>query len=453
MRRYLLTYMAFLTAAAAWPGAVVGQTAGELRPSDLFDPVNSEVIATEETTQAAPAAVKLPPAEEEPPVIRRKRAEEGDPYAPQGIAAGAFRLFPTIQIGGIVSSNPEQKNSGADAALGYRIAPSLRLESDWVRHSFRLNAAGEFIDYASGGVSAESSGSVTAAARVDVLRSTTIDLDANYDIDRTAASDSEVPDSATGPRLEHEIGVFAALNHQFGRLGLRARTGARLKLFEDVDLSGGGVEDNSDRNYVEPEIALRATYESSPAIKPFAEIAYRPRIHSDSPDRNGLDRDSHGVQLRAGVQIDSSPIWSGELAVAYAIRRYDDPSLDTVHAPGLIGNLIWRPTELTTLTYTANTSIDETVAAGSSGTRVYELRVDAEHRLRDNIILNAGTGVEFDMRDGPDDFTLDANIGAIYRFNPWLAWTAGYDFTYFNSDSPASDYVEHRVTTGIEIRR
>jgi hypothetical protein len=453
MRPYSLTYLAFFAALAAVTGARA-QTADPLRPADLLDPATEDVLAPEETAEQVPAKVQ-PKAivEEPPPPIRRKRKPELDPYAPQGIAAGGLRLFPTLEVDGVVSSNPEQKNSGGKAALGWRLAPSLRLESDWVRHSFTLNARGSFIDFAGSGISPDSTGNVRAAARVDVLRTTTVDFDANYDVEETSAADSEVPDTAKGPRFEHEIGGFTALTHQYGRLGLRARTGARARLFEDVDLVGGGKEDNSDRNYVEPELSLRATYETSPALKPFAEIAYRPRYHFETPDRSGLDRDSQGLQLRAGLAFDRSPIWTGEIGLAYVVRDYQDSSLDTINAVGVIGNVVWKPTELTTLTLTANTSIDETIAANAGGTRVYEARIDAEHLLRENIVLRAGSRVEFDSRKGPNDVTYDGNLGVIYRFNPWLAWTAGYDFTYFDSGFPKSDYVEHRVLTGIEIRR
>jgi hypothetical protein len=433
-------------------GAARGQAIEELRPSDLLEPAQDDIAAEPPAEVAAPARVE-PPAEDEEPVIRRRRVPPEDPYAPQGMAAGALRLYPVLQSGAILSSNPRQRNGGSKAGLGLRLAPSFRLESDWVRHSLRLNGSAEIIDYPSRDIPVERTANLTLAARIDVRRTTFIDFDANYDYDRTGAEDSEVPDTAEGDRVEHELGGFAALNHTFGRLTLRGRSGARLKLFEDVQLAGGGIEDNADRNYVEPELALRATYETSPALKPFADVAYRPRLHLDTPDRNGFDRDSQGGQLRLGAQFDASPLWSGELAMAYTVRDYDDPALGTIGALGIIGNVVWRPTELTTITASANSSIDETVAAGSGGTRTYEARLEAEHELRENILLVARTGIEFDQRDGPDDLTFDAGIGVTYRFNPWLAWTAGYGFTSFDGGAPQSDYVEHRVTTGIEIRR
>jgi hypothetical protein len=430
------------------------RTAEPLRPSELDDPANDDILSEDQTPAEQPAAVPPPPPpEEEPPPLRRKRAAEEDPYAPLGLSGGAFTLFPVLQIGGVWSSNPQQTSSGADPSIGLRVAPSLRLESDWVRHSFTLDAEGEGIIYADGEISPENSGNVTATGRIDIRRTTFAEIEASYDIDQTGASDSEVPDAATGDRIEHEYGGFASLSHEMGRLTLRGRSGARYRLFEDVELEGGGEEDNSDRNYLEPEVSLRATYETSPAVKPFAEVAYRPRLYSDTPDRNGFNRDSQGGQLKAGVQLDSSPIWLGEIAALYTFRAYEDDRLETISALGLSGNLTWRPTELTSITATANTSLDETIAAGSSGTRVYEARFDVQHLLRENITLVAGTGIEFDQRDGPNDTTYSGNAGVIYRFNPWLAWTASYNVNYFDSNAPDSDYVEHRVSTGIEVRR
>lgn len=451
MRRSFLTYLGFLAALSPTAGQAQGQGIEELRPADYDEAAAADTISSEESPSAGRP---LPsPAEEQQPVRRRKTKEETDPYAPLGIRSGGLILYPALQTGLVLSSNPEQRHSGADAALGLRLAPSLRIESDWSRHALSLSAEGAFTDYPGHGIGAESTGRIESDFRLDIRRTTSADFESSYVVERSAASDSEVPDQAEGDQVEHEWGGFVSVSHQPGKVGVRLRGGLGYKLFEDVALQGGGTEDNSDRNYVQPGIGLRLSYDATPAIKPFVEAAYQPRFHDESRDRNGFNRDSDGYQIKAGAALDSSPIWSGELALLYEWRDYDDRRLEPIDAAGVAGNIVWRPMEFTTLTYTASTSLEETVSAGSSGTRVYALRADAEHLLRDNVALLAGAGVEFDVRDGPNDVEFDGNLGVVYRFNPWLAWTASYDFIWFDSGSPQSDYIEHRLTSGIEIRR
>ena len=113
----------------------------------------------------------------------------------------------------------------------------------------------------------------------------------------------------------------AALTHRFGRLSTTLQGGAVWQYYDDVELAGGGEEDNSDREYVEPEAALRVGYEASPALQPFVEAAYPPRFHFEDRDRNGFDRNSDGYRVEAGVAFEPSPIWSGELALDLSLAR------------------------------------------------------------------------------------------------------------------------------------
>jgi hypothetical protein len=233
------------------------------------------------------------------------------------------------------------------------------------------------------------------------------------------------------------------------------KAGILWQTYDDVDLAGGGKEDNGDRNYYQPEIVLRAGYEVSAAVKPFVEAAYRPRFHDQTPDRNGLDRDSNGYSASAGLVFESSPIWSADLALSYLIRDYDDPSLDTIDAVGLQGSVAWRPTALTEARFRAATSIDETAIEGSSGSRNYQTDLDVSHALRDNVVLTAGAGIEYDDFQGVDlnELRLRSRLGIIWRLSRYAALTGDYDYTWFDSTDSQSDYQEHRITAGVELRR
>jgi hypothetical protein len=459
-----------LTAAAAAHGAHA-QTAPVLRlPGE--DPVESD-LATPEDVDTSPISnprpkpprkpvvappttleIRLPEPELEPPPPPPRRAVVEDPYAAQGVPMGALRLFPALEAGIVITDNVDQANDDRHTDVGLRLQPSLALRSDWVRHALEINADADVIFYHDEPDFDSHNAHADARLSLDVRRSTTLDLTAGYDLNQDSAGDPEVPDSAVGYRTDHFITAAARLTHRAGRLETSLRAGADIQLYEDVDLAGGGKEDNTDRNYVQPNVALRLGYETSPAIRPFIEVAYRPRIHQREFDRNGLRRDSDGIALSAGSVFDLDTIWTGEAALIYIVRDYDDPALKTVDAIGVSGRLTWRPTELTALTLSAATTIDESSSASEGGTRNYDLRLDAAHELRDNVTLESGFGVNFDdSKTGPDDVTLRGNAGIVYRLNPWAAWTAGYEFIYFDTEAPSSDYLENRFTTGFEFRR
>lgn len=387
------------------------------------------------------------------PAPKRKRQVEEDAYGPVGIGMGSLRLYPSITVGGIATSNLGRKSAGRKADVGLALKPGLRIESDWVRHSYTSDTRGDFAFYSANSDLDSGDFSTAHDLRLDVRRGTTLDVAARYALSQSGLEDSNVPETAVGYQTEHTWAASASLSHDFGPLQGRLRTGATWRRFEDVKLSGGGSQDNSDRDYVEPSVSLRASYTDPPLFKPFVEVGYAPRYHRQEVDRNGLRRDSHGLTAAVGVSIDEGPIWSGEAALTYLHRNYADPDLESNGAFGLNGNLTWSPAELTRIVASAETSIGETTSATSSGSRDWSFNVEGSQALRDNLDLTAGAGVELSKSDGGTDVTYDANLGLSWKMNPALSWTAAYDVVWLDAAEKARNYTEHRVTVGMTLSR
>ena len=411
--------------------------------------------AEAEVTMAKATTLEVNPPVEPPPEPVRKRRAEDDPYAALGLDMGGFTLFPVLRAGVIVSDNPASSNSDRKGDMGLRLRPSLRITSDWVRHELLISGEGDFIAYDDQSENDSNDASVLARLRLDVRRSTTLVLDADYQLSQENGSDSEVPNTAIGNRTDQSFSQNVALTQRTGRIAATARLGANWQYYGDVDLAGGGKEDNADREYVQPLAALRVGYEASPAFMPFVEAAYEPRIHFQQRDRNGLERSSDGYRFAAGFAFEPSPLWSGELALAYRLRDYEDPDLDSLDVFGLNGRITWRPTELTTLDLSLGTGLNETSSADSSGARSYDARLGVTHDLRDNLTASASAGLTWEDYQGIDqtELTLRTNTGVLWRMNRWIAWTLDYDFIYNDSNQPGEDYYENRVTAGIEVRR
>jgi hypothetical protein len=73
--------------------------------------------------------------------------------------------------------------------------------------------------------------------------------------------------------------------------------------------------------------------------------------------------------------------------------------------------------------------------------------------LRENVILLGGFGVEFEKFSDGTDTTLSPKLGIEWQLNPNLAWTAGYDGTWFEAAASGGNYNEQRLMTGIVLRR
>ena len=434
--------LAIVAAAGLWlPGyAAWAQSTLPLR-STFDDPADQSTIIPD------PNLIVV----EQSPPKRRKVA--GDPYAPRGISLGAITLYPSLGVGGVATSNVQGSAKDAKADTGLALRPAIRLESDWVRHQWTAGASGDLSYYADNPDLNGRNLDIFQRFRLDVRRGTTAVLEESYVQGQAGLEESDVPASVVGYRTEHTLASSAAVTQDLGGFEARIKAGGVWRIFEDVALSGGGTEDNSDRDYVEPALTFRATFTDPPVIKPFVEAGYAPRIHQRKFDRNGLRRDSNGYSVGAGVTLDRGPIWSGDVALTYLRRDYEDPALKSNDAFGLNGNLTWSPTEVTRIVLSLGTSLSETSSATSSGSRNWSIGLAASQAVRENVDVSAGLGANIETADTGTDVTYDASLGVAWKLNPNLSWSAGYDFTWLNAANSDRDYTVHKISTGLTISR
>ena len=399
----------------------------------------------------SPSLTILPEAATVPAL--RLRPVSVDPYEPIGIRRGGMIFYPALEVGALASSNATQTPSQAKSGVGLRLRPSLRFESDWVRHSWEGRASGDITEFLEKGISSDASVDAESRFRLDIRHNTQAEFTGGYHLSQTGSANSEVPDTAIGKRIDHNISAGIGVLHEFGPLEARMRLGIARQIYEDVDLQGGGKEDNGDRTYTAPSAGLRLTYIDPPALKPFAEIVYEPRLHDRKLDRNGLARDSHGLKGAIGVVLERGPIWSGEAAIVYAMRDYRDNSLATTSAVGINGNLTWRPTELTSLLLTLDTTLNESSSATVSGSKTYSANLDVAHALRDNIDIVGGVGLSATQYPQDTEDTYTTKLELEWQLRPELAWTAGYDGTWFKGIAASDDYNEQRLSIGMVLQR
>lgn len=388
-----------------------------------------------------------------PRVNKKSRAVPVDPYAAPGIRMGAFTVSPTLEMGTAATSNVAGASSGAKADAGLLLRPGLKVESDWSRHQFTASASGEMVRYLKEEDLSTQSADVQTTLRLDVLSGTTVEFQNGYTLTSTGSSSSEVPDTAIGNRLSHLLKSEVALRQEAGITEWRLATGLRREIFEDVALSGGGKEDNGDRNYTELGLSLRGTLNRGAIIKPFVEAGVSPRFHDREFDRSGLRRDSMGYSATLGLRIDNDPLWSGEVGATYQIRDYEDSSLGTVRAPGLLANLKWRPTELTAVDLTATLGISETASASDAATTAWNAGAKVTHALRDNLDLIGGASFSASENSGGTDLTYGVEAGVSWKMNPYLAWALMYDGEWLDSASVGGDSDEHRMLASIILKR
>jgi len=379
----------------------------------------------------------------------------GEDYQPLGLRAGAFVVYPSVETGIELTDNVFQSDQNERDDRGYFVAPAMRIESDWVRHSLRVDARSRHLYYFGNSSEDELDVDVQIDGRVDIKRTTRLDVQAAYNLEQEGRGSVDVPGAAAEPPNEHRLSADATLVHQAGRVEVSVGGNVEYNNFEDVDLIGGGSQNNTDRNFTELGGTLRIGYDVSPRIQPFVGGGYSTQIYDQRVDDNGLRRSSDGYEAEAGVRVELSPALTGELAVGYVRREFDDSALEAVEGVTVDGSLEWRPSRLTTVGFNVSTDVDETGAGTASGALQRIVGISINHALRDNLLLAASAQYAFEDFTGTSltEETVFLAAGLTYQLNRSVAIRAGYSYEEFNSSTAGSDYDENRVLVSLLLQQ
>ncbi len=397
-----------------------------------------------------------PLAEEESVVRPKKKKIVVDAYAPIGINTGGVRFYPSLEIGGLFTSNVAQSGIGPKSDFGLRLKPSLRFETDWSRHSWTGQMSAEVLRYLNNPSLSTITGSADTKFRLDIRRTTHADFTANFTANNTGLGDSSVPGNAIEPRREKNFGAGVDLVHDFGGLEGSVKLALARSVYDNVALSGGGTEQNADRNYIEPSLTLRATLgDSVSRLKPYAEIAYAPRIHDQTLDDNGQKRDSQGLAGSLGISFADDPVWQGDVALTYLVRNYADPALSSNSAFGLRGRIQWSPIPPLKLEVVSGVDLGETASIGLGGTKSWNAGFNLSYAMRENINLLAGTGYTRSDVGTAVTSTKTVRAGFEWALNPSMSAALMYQGTWSDDGLalPGGDYDEQRVMTSIVLKK
>jgi hypothetical protein len=344
---------------------------------------------------------------------------ESDPYAALGIRAGSFVLLPSLDLSGAYSTNPEHVPGGPPSAYAVA-APELQVRSDWSRHSLTADIAGTYTQY-----NADLVPSLNVPfhnskidGRIDVTRDTQLNLEARVLINTDNPGSPNLQAALARLPLNFDVGDTIGVTQQFNRLSVSFKGTFDRATYDNSQLTDGTTSSNADRNFDQYAGITRIGYEIDPGMKPFVEVQGDQRIHDEQFDRNGLERDSTGITGKLGTAVDLFGSLTGEMALGYVDRKYQDPTLPNVTGVIADGTLIWQPTGLTTAKLTASSQVYETVLAGASGELSRDVNLEVDHAFRTWLIgsLRGGYGNDDYVGIPLSDNRWFASVGITYKF-------------------------------------
>ena len=380
-----------------------------------------------------------------------ERARPG--YDPVGIRAGGFFIYPEVGVTEFYRSNIFYTPSNEEDDFITVVSPAVRAKSNWNVHGlsfyaeadyghYLLNEDENYLDFRSG-----VDGHLDIRHDLRVLGGLSV---AHLHESRSSPEQTGADEPVTYMRYSGN----AAVEKDFSRLSTRLGGDVQVYRDNDVDAVGGGTFNSDDRDRTESEAALRLGYELTPRVEPFVRASVNDRSYRQRRDDFGQVRDSWGWETVAGAAFDLGGVTFGEVYVGYLQQNYEGAGLKNVSGPSFGAEVVWNPTELTTVTVGAERGVEETTLAGASGALQSSFDARVDHELRRNLILSANTG--FTRRDYRGISRTDdlADIGASLRFltNRFLEMRAGYSFSTRDSSASGNDYDAHTISVGVTAK-
>lgn len=448
------------TSTSATLSASASAASAPAAPSALPLPVPSPPRINRERVSASVAGIA--PGQ---PERRRLRVEE-DPFGQVGFYAGSMLVKTAVELIGGYDSNPARVTDGRGGAF-YTIAPELLATSDWSRHALIVDLRGSYTGY---GGRDFAEGFIGAAPNPMILDRPTFTgrITGRYDVTRDLRIEPELraevgtdnpgsPDIQSGLRrypLTYSAGTTLGVAQRFNRLDLSVKGLADRTTYSDSRLVNGATAPNNDRNFDQYGAVARASYELTPGVKPFVEAGIDRRVHDSPLDRSGFARDSDGMTLRGGTTFELTRQLTGEISAGVLEREYEDARLKKLRGFLLDASLIWLATPLTTATFTAKSSVDESTLPGVSGALNQDFGVRIDHSFRRWLVGTAQFGYGTTSYDGIDreDHHYLVSAALTWKLTRTVHLKGEYRREWLKSDG-GSDYNADVFLVGLRLQR
>ena len=397
--------------------------------------------------------------------LRKRLKVDDDPFGAVGDYAGSFLIKSAVELRGGYSTNPGRTVVPKGSPF-YVVVPEFLAVSDWERHALVADLRGSFTGYTNTfpPVDGVVSSAPTNLNRPDFTGHVDGRLDVTHDFRLLAQTRLLVAtDNPGSPNVQAGLAkypVYATFGGTFGvdqnfnRLQLSAGATIDRTVYQNSLLTDGTVTSNDDRNYNQFGGLGRVSYDLMPGLKPFGEIVGNSRSHDLLVDRNGYQRNSNGGSVRAGTSFEFSRLLTGEVAVGWAARTYEDPRLLPLQGLLTSASLVWTATPLTTVKFIATTSIDETTVAGVSGvlTHLYTAEVDHDFRRWLTGIGRFTWGTQKYEGDLRFDRIYSLSGELIYKMNRSLWVTGTLRRDWLDSNIPGNSTNATIVMLGVRLQ-
>lgn len=365
----------------------------------------------------------------------------------RGYQVEGFLIQPSLTTGVAYDNNIFLEDTNENDSVILTVAPRVDFVSTWNRHALRFSLDAE---YGAFGDSADDNYLDYGAELVgvyDVSRGARITGSIAYDHDHEGRGSDDIAETlaAAEPVETDEFRITLLGEAAFGRYTVSPFTNFSYLNFDDVDFIGGGTQNNDDRDRIETETGIEVAYDVRSGFSAFVEPAYLRNDYIDNIDDTGLNRDSEGFRVLAGMKVDLTRLIEASVGVGFTHLTYQDAALDDFTGVAVRINGFWTPTRRLDVAFGVGRDVRQTTVAGSSAAIENSIQLGASYDLLRSVTLNANLGYSFVEYDGVnrEDNLFNLGFGLDWRVTRDFTLSPGYAFSVRESNTDGLDYRRH----------
>jgi hypothetical protein len=392
-----------------------------------------------------------------PPVAADKPmtppAMEVDPYEPTGFTAGNFVIKPAVEMTTGYDSNPARVPGGKGSPFVV-VAPVVAVRSQFDRHQLNADLRAAYVDDTQLQQLNHPTVDAHINGRYDFTDTTALNGEGHFMIDADDPGTARFAGNFARIPLVSTTGGSAGVTQKFDPLEVSVKGAVDHVQFQNVTLTDGQTLSNQDRNFNQYAAQSRISYSLTNEYRPFIDVAVDRRVHELPVDMLGFRRDSTGTAAEAGVTFALGDKLTGDAAIGYLVRQYQDAMLRPVSGFIADANLAYRVNKETTLQFGAKSQVAEIAEAGISGVLKRDVTAELDHQFEPWLVATLMTGYGNDVFVGSPriDNRYFVDIGMQYKVSRNLQLKANLRQETTRSNTPVNNLNATVVSVGARVQ-
>jgi hypothetical protein len=146
---------------------------------------------------------------------------------------------------------------------------------------------------------------------------------------------------------------------------------------------------------------------------------------------------------------------TGEMAMGYVERQYQDAALENINGVIANGALLWQPTGLTSVRLGAVSQIYETTLIGASSEFSRDVNIEVDHAFRYWLIgiLKAGYGNDQYVGSTLSDNRYFVSVGGVYKLTREVQMSAQVRQDWQLATQATNSYTATTFLLGLHLQR